>query len=99
MTGDNWNSIMYHAMQSTFLGAFFFVTAYGLGAIVLFRLFTGILLYKFSSIPDKVVQRSDGEVKVVMDHKETDDQHAEDDDSDVRIEWSEIVNELNLCLG
>lgn len=82
MNGDTWTEVLYDGMRVTPLAAPFFVVLYGIGSIVLLRLFTGVLLDKFSQVPDKVVvNKSSGEIKLIEDHVGA---AAEEELSDVR---------------
>jgi hypothetical protein len=81
MNGDTWTDVLYDGLRVTPLAAPFFVIVYGLGSFMLLRLYTGVLLDKFSQVPDKVVVDKSGQIKLIEDHV---DAAAEEDLSDVR---------------
>lgn len=59
LNGDSWTSVMYDGMTIYPMSALFFIVLYFFGANVLVKLFTSVLVDKFSRIPDAPTEERD----------------------------------------
>jgi hypothetical protein len=85
--GDSWMQVLYDCMRVNSFGALYFLIVNCFGAIILVKLFTGILLDKFSIVPDRVeaVKGKEGQFIVVQDHEQA-LQNEDEEISDEEVE-------------
>lgn len=95
--GDSWMQVLYDCMRVNSFGALYFLLVHSFAAIIMVKLFTGILLDKFSMVPDRVeaVKGKAGQFIVMQDHEQA-LQNEEEEISDGEVE--EIIDRAHRSL-